>query len=235
MRVERTAIVATVVAATVLVAGAAEGGVAEAAKRKPRVTQVSVDSRSTLKLSTFPAPGADTSGVSNSIGMRFAGSLAFTKVQLHPSRAKVTKMVRKKIRNKARKTCVKLFARGPVDGLTPKVQVWTHVGPIPGQEFTTQRQSLATSDFLDTDISGAGTKSVLWNEQARRVASFEEHGRTWYGITPGYPITAKGGWYDPVRGIIRDHSGAFKIKQRGKRGKVTVNCSRFEVSTEWNG
>lgn len=137
MRVTGTVVVATVVAATVLVAGAAEGGVAEAAKRNPRVTnprvtQVSVDSRSTLKLSTFPAPSADINGASNSIAMRFAGSLAFTKARLRPSRAKPTKKEAERIKKAARRTCVRLFAGGPVDGLAPKVQVWAHFGPLPG-------------------------------------------------------------------------------------------------------
>ena len=231
------AIVAVVAAATVTVAatasaGAAEGGDADAAKRKPRVTQVSVDTKSTFKLSTFPATGSTTPGVSNVIGMTFDGVVKFKKVHLGvQTGAKLTKGIEKK----ARKTCVKLFAGGSVDGLIPTVQVYTHSGELPSAQFISQDLSLATSQFADTDISGAGTKTVRWNERAVRAASFEQFGRTWYGITPGYDIVARGGWWDPIREFMRDHSDTFKAKQRGKRGKRTVNCSRFEASTKWSG
>lgn len=239
MRLGSRGFFAAVVAVTVMATGVTGVGVADAGKRKPRVTSVSVYSKSTIRLSTFPAPESDSSRRTNSKGMRFAGTLAFNKVELGlPRRAKLTRGMKttvRKIEKRSRKTCVKLFTGGPGDRYTPKVQIWTHGGPFPAQPFISTRPYLVTRDFIDTEISGAGTKTVLWKEQAATVASWEERGSTWYGITPNYPIIAKGGWVDPLRGTVRDNSDTLKIRQYGRRTKITVNCSRFSATTEWKG
>lgn len=213
-----------------MTAGAVGAEAAEAGKKKKRVTEVTVDSRSTLNFVTYSSPASDVRGVTNSTGMKFKGRVIFGKVHLdHPSRAKLTKTIKKK----SRQTCVRLFARRSAKGWNSKVQIWTHGGPVPAQPFISPYLSQVTLDFRDTVVSGAGTTTVLWEEQSIRLASWTQNEKTWYGISPGEDIVAKGGWWDPDREYLRDHSGSFKIKQWGKRTEIKVNCNRFNTTGVW--
>lgn len=224
----RRGIVAAMATAALVVSSGVEAGAADAAKRKPRVSAVSVDARSSLNLLPYAA-ASGTPGVTNSTGMNFSGRVTFKKVHLdHPSRARLTKT----IKTKARRTCVRLFAKGG-NGWIPKVQVWTHTGPIPATPGVSPYPSLATSDSRDTSVSGAGSSTILWSERSTRLASYTRNETTYYGISPGQDIVAEGGWWDPIRGHLRENSSSFKLKQRGKKTEITVTCVRFTATTQW--